>query len=243
MISWGFRMKLIQRIALEHVTFSFAQQQKNFFDDLCVEFISQSINFIQGKNGVGKSTLLQIFSGKMNHDNHLQGNLQVGDHHYDLSKSHQISKMVAFVPQNFNELLVGAYSFHENLQFVHMFHYPSLQALSPVTGLPKLVEKYGIDFNIPVSLLSGGQRQILSMLMVLERSPKILLLDEPTAALDEENTKLVMDFLQDLCNHQGVTIVAIVHSQELVDTYAPIGYFELFSKNGQRKIDFVPVER
>jgi len=120
-----------------------------------------------------------------------------------------------------------------------MSYYPSLCELPETKPLPSLIEKYGIDYNIPVSLLSGGQRQILSILMVLERSPKILLLDEPTAALDEENTQLVMDFLQDLCKHQGLTIIAIVHSHELVEKYTPQGYYELASYHGQREIKFV----
>ena len=236
-------MQLKKSVALQQVNFAFAQQSKQFFNDLNVEFALQSINFIQGKNGAGKSTLLQILSGKMNRDHALQGKLQVDTNLYDLSQSAQIAEIVAFVPQNFNEVLVDAYSFHENLQFARISHYPSLTALPQPQPLPSLIEKYGIDYNIPVSLLSGGQRQILSILMVLARSPKILLLDEPTAALDEENAQLVMDFLQDLCKHQGLTIIAIVHSNELVEKYTPQGYFELVSHHGQREIHFVSLKK
>ena len=232
-------MQFKQCVALQNVTFSFAQQPKQFFHDLSVEFALQTINFIQGKNGAGKSTLLQILSGKMSRDHALQGKLQIEENFYDLSQSAQIAQQVAFVPQNFNEILVHAYSFRENLQFAQMSHYPSLSGLPESKLLPSLIEKYGIDYDIPVSQLSGGQRQILSILMVLARSPKILLLDEPTAALDEENTQLVMDFLQDLCMYQGLTIIAIVHSQELVEKYTPRGYFELVSHHGQREIHFV----
>ena len=236
-------MQLKKSIALQQVNFSFAQQQKQFFNNLNIEFVLQSINFIQGKNGAGKSTLLQIFSGKMSRDHLLQGQLKIDTTLYDLSQSAQIAEVVAFVPQNFNEVLVDAYSFHENLQFARMPHCPSLGALPQSQPLPSLIEKYGIDYNIPVSLLSGGQRQILSILMVLARSPKILLLDEPTAALDEKNTKLVMDFLQDLCKHQGLTIIAIVHSNELVEKYTPQGYYELVSENGLREIKFISLKK
>ncbi len=232
-------MQFKKCVALQHVTFTFAQQQKQFFHDLNVEFTLQTINLIQGKNGAGKSTLLQILSGKMSRDHALQGHLQIDMNLYDLSQSAQIAELVAFVPQNFNEILVNAYSFHENLQFARMSHYPSLSGLPKLKPLPSLIEKYGIDYTVPVSQLSGGQRQILSILMVLQRSPKILLLDEPTAALDAENTQLVMDFLQDLCMHHGLTIIAIVHSHELVEKYTPQGYFELASHHGQREIKFI----
>jgi len=232
-------MKRNKNIILQGITFSFAQQQKIFFNDLNIEFISQNINFIQGKNGVGKSTLLQILSGKMSKDNQLQGELQIDDIIYDVADVQQIAKVVAFVPQNFDEILVDAYSFSKNLQCAQISHYPSLFQLSQKKPLPLLIKKYGINYNIPVSLLSGGQRQILSILMVLEQAPEILLLDEPTAALDEENTIIVMDFLQDLCADQGLTIIAIIHNQELVEKYAPQGYFELTNHFGQREVRFI----
>lgn len=236
-------MKLIQSVALRDLSFSFAGQESIFFNNVSVEFKPKSINFIQGKNGVGKSTLLQIFSGKINRDHTLQGVLQVGLDRYNIVDVDKITRVVASVPQNFNELLVDAYSFHENLQFAQISRYPSFCSLPVSKALPELIKKYRIDFTIPVCQLSGGQRQILSMLMVLERSPKILLLDEPTAALDEENTKLVMDFLQDLCLEQGMTIIAIVHNHELAQAYSPAGYFELYVHNGQRIIDFIASEK
>lgn len=232
-------MKFTKNIALKNIIFSFAQQQKKFFNDLSIEFKPQAINFIQGKNGVGKSTLLQILSGKMGKEHFLQGQLQIDDQIYDLSQSKEIMKHVAFVPQKFQELLVDAYSFHENMQFAGIAHFPSLAGLPTLQQIPSLIEKYGIDYEKSISLLSGGQRQILSILMMLALSPKILLLDEPTAALDEENANVVMDFLQDLTREQGVTIIAIVHSHELVEKYRPDGYFELKNHDGQPKINFV----
>jgi len=241
MISWGFNMNVNKVIALRHVTFSFAGQTQSFFQDVNVDFISQSINFIQGKNGVGKSTLLQILSGKNNHDNkQTQGELLLGDQLYQLSDLKNIVQLVAFVPQNFKELLVDAYSFYENLQFARMIH-PGLQPLPELSVLPELVKKYCIDDQIPISMLSGGQRQILSILMVLQQSPKILLLDEPTAALDEENANLLMGFLQDLCVHQDLTVVAIVHDQDLVRKYAQEKYFELYQNNGMRDMRMITI--
>lgn len=232
-------MNVKKMIALRNVTFSFIGQTQYFFKDLNIDFISCGINFIQGKNGVGKSTLLHIISGKSNHENQqIQGELLLGGQLYQLSDLKSIVKLVAFVPQNFKELLVDSYSFHENLQFACMIH-PGLQSLPELKLLPELVNKYGIDDQIPISMLSGGQRQILSILMVLQQSPKILLLDEPTAALDEENSKLLMDFLQDLCIEKNLTIIAIVHDQELVRNYARNYYFKLYKKDESRDIHVI----
>jgi len=232
-------MEMHKNIKLQNVTFSFSEQSKKFFDDLNIEFFEHTLNFIQGKNGVGKSTLLQVLSGEISKEHNLQGQLQIGMDIYDLSQTQKIAQLVARVPQNFNEILVEAYSFVENLQFAQMSRYPTLFQLPVKKQLPSLIKKYGIDNNRPVSLLSGGQRQILSILMVLERSPKVLLLDEPTAALDEENANIVMNFLQDLCMHQDLTVIAIVHNHELVAKYAPQGYFELVNERTKRTIRFI----
>jgi len=232
-------MDVKKSISLQHVTFSFVQQERKFFDDVSVEFKPEAINFIQGKNGAGKSTLLQILSGRMSSQHDLQGQLQIDDHVYDLSQSQEIRQQVAFVPQKFHELLVDAYSFHENLQFACISHIPNLLGLPKFKRLPSLIKKYEINYKMPISLLSGGQRQILSILMMLQQSPEILLLDEPTAALDEENEAIVMDFLDDLSSQQGVTIIAIVHSNELVEKYSPDGYFELTKYKNSSKINFV----
>ena len=63
--------------------------------------------------------------------------------------------------------------------------------------------------------LSGGQRQILALMMKLQGNPGLLLLDEPTAALDEENAGLVFDFLKGL----PLTVLAVCHDEELVERY------------------------
>jgi ABC-type bacteriocin/lantibiotic exporter with double-glycine peptidase domain len=115
-----------------------------------------------------------------------------------------------------------------------MGRYPLLQKLPQLKPFPLFIEKYGIDFTMPIGLLSGGQRQILAILMVLQRCPRILLLDEPTAALDEENAAIVMDFLQELALQENITIIAIVHHHELVQKYAGPFYFELYKQGDLR---------
>ena len=63
---------------------------------------------------------------------------------------------------------------------------------------------------------SGGQRQILSLMMVLQREFDVLLLDEPTATLDEQNARMVFDFLHTLAEAQ-ITLLVVCHDPELLE--------------------------
>ncbi len=227
-------------VTLRDVYFSFAQGGKPFFQNLTIDFNPGHINFVCGKNGMGKSTLLKILSGTASQKD-LNGTLQVDDVAYDLQKIDGMSRSIAMVSQNFNAMLVDSYSFYENLQFALLPQYPFFEMLPIPLPLPEFVEKYGINLQMPTRLLSGGQRQILSILMVLQRSPKILLLDEPTAALDEENAGIVMDFLQDLCVQKNITIIAIVHNLDIVEKYAHASYFELHQEAGIRRVRTVSI--
>jgi ABC-type lipoprotein export system ATPase subunit len=77
-------------------------------------------------------------------------------------------------------------------------------------------------------MLSGGQRQILAILMALQKSASILLLDEPTAALDDKNSSMVMSFLNELlATDKNLTVLIICHDKELVDTYAHSQYHQI----------------
>jgi phosphonate transport system ATP-binding protein len=67
--------------------------------------------------------------------------------------------------------------------------------------------------------LSGGQQQRVAICRALLQEPEIVLADEPVASLDPENTQVVMDALQRINRHCGVTVVCNLHAIELAKTY------------------------
>jgi iron complex transport system ATP-binding protein len=220
-------------LSIENLHFSFKRNEEPFFAGLSFSCKPNSLNFIQGKNGVGKSTLLRALQGNIRSGESIQGTLHIDEIAYDLNNPQLFSNRIAFVPQKFDDTLVDTYSFSENLRFVLMNRFPGLHALPPAKSMPPFIEKYGISYNAPVSSLSGGQRQILSILMAMQQSPDMLFLDEPTAALDEENANIIMAFLTELST-QGVTIILIVHNKELIQQYGGDYYFAL-EKNTEGK--------
>src|SRR5262249_28764688 len=67
--------------------------------------------------------------------------------------------------------------------------------------------------------LSGGQQQRVAIARALVQEPDILLADEPTASLDPHNTRVVMDALQRINKHFGITVIVNLHSLEVARTY------------------------
>jgi ABC-type sugar transport system ATPase subunit len=135
MISWGCEMHAKKQVALQNIYFSFTQVGKPFFENLSIDFKVGQINFVCGKNGMGKSTLLKIFSGTALQKS-LQGTLQIDEVAYDVQKLDGMLKSIAMVSQNFNVMLVDSYSFYENLQFALLSAYPSFVTLPTPLPLP-----------------------------------------------------------------------------------------------------------
>jgi ABC-type multidrug transport system ATPase subunit len=177
-----------------------------FFKDLSFQLEPGKIHALHGKNGTGKSVLLGLLNGKMAPQGVKEGEI----------KPHGKTLLVN---QRFDQLIADTFSFDENLRFACMGRYPSLMKSlrQPLHG-NDFINQFHIDVTKPVYMLSGGQRQILALLMTLQKPVDILLLDEPTATLDEENAVLVFEFLKAL-SEQGITIIVICHDRELVGRY------------------------
>ncbi len=116
-------------------------------------------------------------------------------------------------------MIADQFSFQENLKFACMSRFPHpFSRLKKATFCPDFLEQFHIDVSKPASKLSGGQRQILALLMVLQQKRSVLLLDEPTATLDEQNATIVFDFLKTLAE-QNVTLLIVCHDREMMNHY------------------------
>lgn len=192
---------------VKNLNFQHCKQAPYFFRDLSFELEEGLIHALHGKNGAGKSVLLHILSKNIEPEAIIAGEISVNK--------------AALMSQQFDQALVGQFSFLENLQMSSLTRFPSpfsrLKRLSMPAHYLILLERFHIDVHIPVHKLSGGQRQILALIMKLQRGPKILLLDEPTATLDEQNADMVFEFLKAL---RGITILVVCHDQELVHRHA-----------------------
>jgi len=194
---------------VRNLCFQHHKQAPYFFKGLSFELEEGRMHALHGKNGVGKSVLLNLLSQNMQQGAVISGEI--------------IAEKTVLMNQQYDLTLVGPFTFVENMQFSALGRFPSpFAGLKPSSQVMHghfltLLKQFHIDITVPVQQLSGGQRQILALLMQLQKKTKVLLLDEPTAALDEQNAALVFEFLQAL---KGITILVVCHDQDLILRYA-----------------------
>ena len=229
-------MKLLFNLSL-----SFAGHTKPFFKELKADFVLGKVHFVKGRNGVGKSTLFRLLQGVVLAGECAEGSVQIGDQAYAVADQ-KLGGIVKAVPQHSDAVLINSFSVQQCLQMALLPKYPGFASLPPLTlslsngqspqdekerAFPPLLRAIGVMPEALVKDLSGGQRQLLAIVMMLQKKPQVLLLDEPTAALDQANAHLVMDMLVQLCAQQQVTMIIITHDMELLATYATGGYAAL----------------
>jgi putative ABC transport system ATP-binding protein len=171
------------------------------------EFIS-----IMGRSGAGKSTLMYQLSlldepteGEINVDG--VDILKLSNKEKTLFRLHNLG----YVFQDY--ALVPELTARENVSLPLLMRGQSTKEAFEKAG--EALTKFGFDRqidNLP-SQLSGGEQQRVSLARAIVDEPKILFTDEPTANLDGESARIVIDMLKDL-NKRGQTIVMVTHEEE-----------------------------
>jgi ABC-type lipoprotein export system ATPase subunit len=223
---------------IKNLSFKFDKKSNQFFfNNLTIEFSPYKVHFIQGDNGVGKSTLFHLIQGTVPKSAFLETSITLDGTTYTTHNNllpHAFTQQVSTVQQQYDRMIANQFTFMENLQLACLPAYPTLQSL-PHATLFDSIKLLNIDLNKPVHLLSGGQRQLLAILMALQKPTKLLLLDEPTATLDKKNAYLVMQCLHQLAAQLKVTMLIICHDKELIESYAQGNSFSMRQlENGER---------
>ena len=172
-----------------------------------------------GSNGAGKSTLMNIISGVMKPD---AGEVRIDGRNISQLSEYKRSKWIGRVFQDpmagtaprmtIEENLAMAYSRGKNRGF-------SLGVNSTKRNIFKEnLSRLGIGLenrlNAMVGLLSGGERQALSLLMSTFTKPQILLLDEHTAALDPARAELITELTESIVREMKLTTLMVTHNME-----------------------------
>lgn len=206
-------------LSLNNVRISYADDSHIVLDISSVTFQS-GLNFLIGKNGSGKTTLLKSLTDQFQNII-VEGDIQLnGNSKY---KSH-----VGLVNQNPSKSIIFELSFVENLIFARLSRrrYLSVKSILNKTDIAaikdfldgfSMLSEFEILLNVEGGKLSAGQQQLLAILMRLIRFQNILLLDECTANLDDNNTKMVINVLLQIAK-KGTIILFATHDHELLNT-------------------------
>ena len=196
-------------VKLKNISKSYYQH--NVFHDFNLEIDEGEFVIISGKSGSGKSTLCNIIGLLDKPD---QGKVFIKDQEIDYKDSKiakLLSKNISYLFQNF--ALIDNKTVGYNLELV----YPSKkerknnrklieEKLSEV-GMEGTYDKYIYE-------CSGGQQQRVAIARLLVKQGDIIICDEPTGSLDEENKMLVMNLICDL-HKKGKTIIMVTHDKTL----------------------------
>ena len=165
----------------------------------------QSLVAIMGPSGAGKTSILKMIAGLMQPE---EGEVQVGDQYW-YSRHHKFDRppqqrSVGFVFQDY--ALFPNMSVRQNLEYA----LENKQQKPMINEVLQLMDMVKLQHQRPKSL-SGGQQQRVALARAIVRKPRLLLLDEPFAALDREmREKLQQDLLQ-LHQRYGTTTLLISH--------------------------------
>ena len=178
---------------------------------------------IIGSNGAGKTTLFNLISGTMPVSH---GKVFVND--VDVTK-HAEYKRAKYIGRIFQDPLLGTASnmmVADNMMICYRKGMKplkiSLNAKMRAFFQEKLKDlEMGLEHRMDnnVGLLSGGQRQALTLLMMVLSEPTLVLLDEHTAALDPKNAQIVLDLTSRFIEDYGLTSMMITHNMSQAITY------------------------
>ncbi|MCI6548944.1 MAG: energy-coupling factor ABC transporter ATP-binding protein, partial [Coriobacteriaceae bacterium] len=214
-------------IEMTHVTFSYGTPEEGDAGNnagTALRDVSLSIGAgefvgVIGPSGAGKSTLASVMSGAIPHHYHgtLYGATVVDGHDTCDVTLTDISQVVGSVLQDIDTQMVASVVEDEMLYGLENFGVPHDQIEARIA---RTLETVGISHlrGREVATLSGGEKQKVAIAAILAMRPRVLVLDEPTAALDPASSTLVFDTLRTV-RDEGVTVVVVEQKVALLSEY------------------------
>jgi iron complex transport system ATP-binding protein len=171
-----------------------------------------------GPNGAGKTTLLRAVARLVGHE----GRIDLGGAAVSSLRRRQVSQLVALVPQEPvlpREMTVAEYVLLGRTPYVS---YLGTETSGDLAAVERALERLDLETlaGRRLGTLSGGERQRAVLARALAQDTSILLLDEPTTALDVGRQQQVLEFVDRLRAEQRLTVLAAMHDLTLAGLYA-----------------------
>src|SRR5699024_4834125 len=211
---------------LKHITMTFNEgtlDEKRALKSINLQLNKGEFVTVIGGNGAGKSTLMNVISGNLIADvRDILINKEPVHYLHEFKRSQYIGRV-------FQDPMSGTapeMTIEENLAIAYSRDKKRSLRLGVTNKRREIFKDYlqtlnlGLEnrLNARVGLLSGGERQALSLLMATFTEPDILLLDEHTAALDPARAELITELTSDIVKRFGLTTLMVTHNmQQAVD--------------------------
>ncbi|MBD2452925.1 DevA family ABC transporter ATP-binding protein [Nostoc sp. FACHB-87] len=205
-------------IAIENLNhyFGYGPLRKQVLFKINLEINAGEIIILTGPSGSGKTTLLTLVGGLRSPQ---FGSLQVLGQELCGATAEQLVKTrrhngYIFQAHNLHGSLTAVQNVKVGLELHTHISYQEIQTRSI-----QMLEQVGLGNHLHYypDKLSGGQKQRVAIARALVSYPKIVLADEPTAALDSQSGRDVVNLMQKLAKEQGCTILMVTHDHRILD--------------------------
>lgn len=207
-------------INVDDVSFSYGTQTERALSHISLSVNKGDFIGIIGPSGAGKSTLAACLSGAVPHHytGTFFGSVMVDGHDTCEASLTDVSQIVGSVLQDIDTQMVASVVEDEMLFGLENFDVPHDQIEQRVS---ETLETVGISDlrDREIATLSGGQKQKVAIAAILAMRPRVLVLDEPTAALDPASSTLVFETLREANRALGITIVVVEQKVALLSEY------------------------
>ena len=200
-----------------HLTFNKGDANEvNVLRGINIEIKAQEFVVLVGANGSGKSSLLNALAGTVKPD---KGNIKIEGKDCTHLKEYERSKFLSRIFQNPLQGTAPDLSILDNFRLASLRTKSKQLNIGTNQHFKDLVREKIRTLNLgledkwqqPMGTLSGGQRQALTLLMATMDDCKIMLLDEPTAALDPKSSAIVMEKAKEIISTNQLTALLITH--------------------------------
>jgi putative ABC transport system ATP-binding protein len=199
--------------------------RKQILFDVDVDIPQGEIVIVTGPSGSGKTTMLTLVGALRSAQ---EGSIEVLGHQLRGAKASVLEKVrrsIGFIFQQHN--LLGALTAVQNVE-LGLRVTGRYDAAGRRKAAIAMLEAVGLGERIhyKAEALSGGQRQRVAIARALAAEPKMLLADEPTASLDKQSGREVVDRMRTLAREQGCTILLVTHDNRILDIADRIVHLE-----------------
>lgn len=178
-----------------------------------IQIIKNKVNFIVGKSGTGKSTLLRLFNGILSPSS---GSIYYLENDISDIDTITLRQEILLTSQS-------VYLFDSSIKdnFIQFYNYRDLTPPSD-KEMQYFLDMCCIPFHLDsdCTTMSGGERHRIYIAIFLSLRPKILMLDEPTSALDKQNSQNVMENILSYCKENNITVIVVSHDANITDKFA-----------------------
>ena len=225
------------KVKIKNISYYYEKERK-IIDSFSVNIPKDSITAITGKSGTGKTTLIEIISGLAFLGENFSGEIEYNFRNENKEKEdeklllykniserelYEIRKRIGIVFQNTGEQFFAGTVLEElEYNITKKYKIKNKKSKELSDRINEIAEIFGYDEKFLMKspfVLSGGEKKMLGLALAVCLEPEILVLDEPTGALDYNMTVKFMKIVEKM-KKNGTTVILVTHDENIVKQYS-----------------------